>query len=62
MSRPWSSGPGILAAQVAEDKRFELLRDLRPNTLSKSVGVRPRQVIVVCDLELRPGPILCGRS
>ena len=33
-----------------------------PNTLSKSVGVRPRQVSAVCDLELRPGPVLGGRS
>ena len=31
------------------------------NTLSKSVDVRSRQVSVVCDLELRPGPVLCGR-
>jgi len=33
-----------------------------PNTLSKSVDVRSRQVSAVCDLELRPGPVLCGRS
>jgi hypothetical protein len=32
------------------------------STLSKSVGVGSRQVSVVCDLELRPGPVLCGRS
>ena len=29
-----------------------------PNTLSKSVDVRSRQVSAVCDLELRPGPVL----
>lgn len=32
------------------------------NTLSKSVDVRSRQVSAVCDLELRPGPVLRGRS
>ena len=37
-------------------------RGVAPNTLSKSVGVRSRQVSAVCDLELRPGPVLCGRS
>ena len=31
------------------------------HTLSKSVDVRSRQVSVVCDLELRPGPVLRGR-
>jgi hypothetical protein len=33
-----------------------------PNTLSKSVGVRSWQVSVVCDLEVRPGPVFGGRS
>jgi hypothetical protein len=33
-----------------------------PNTLSKSVGVRSWQVGAVCDLELRLGPVRCGRS
>ena len=33
----------------------------RPNTLSKSADVRSRQVSAVCDLELRPGPVLRGR-
>ena len=31
------------------------------NTLSKSADVCSRQVSVVCDLGLRPGPVLCGR-
>jgi hypothetical protein len=31
------------------------------NTLSKSAGVRSRQVSAVCDLQLRPGPVLRGR-
>jgi hypothetical protein len=37
-------------------------RGLAPNTLSKSVDVRSRQVSAVCDLELRPGTVLCGCS
>ena len=36
-------------------------RGLAPNTLSKSVDVRSRQVSVVCGLERRPGPVLCER-
>lgn len=45
----------------AEDKRFELLR-VALNTLSKYVDVRSWQVSAVCELELRPGPVPCGRS
>jgi hypothetical protein len=37
-------------------------RGVGSNTLSKSVGVRSRQVSAVCDLELRPGPVLCECS
>jgi hypothetical protein len=37
-------------------------RGVAPNTLSKSVDVCSRQVSAVCDLEFRPGPVLCGRS
>ena len=33
-----------------------------PRTLSKSVGVCSRQVSAVYGLELRPGPVLGGRS
>jgi hypothetical protein len=36
--------------------------DCCPPHASKSAGVRSRQFGAVCDLELRPAPILCGRS
>jgi hypothetical protein len=32
------------------------------NTLSQSVGACSHWVSAVCDLELRPGPVLCGCS
>jgi hypothetical protein len=47
-------GPDAKECQVGQDRL--------PNTLSKSVGVRSREVGAVCDLELRPRPVLCGRS
>ena len=38
------------------------LHEVCRNTLSgQSVDVRSQQVSVVCDLELRPGPVLSGR-
>jgi hypothetical protein len=53
-------GP-VVPAQHGRGMRDSDSRGLTPNTLSKPVGVRSRQVSRACDLELWPGPVLRGR-
>jgi hypothetical protein len=48
----------LMARRLAAWPRLSLVQE--PNTLSKSVDVRSREVSGVCDLELRPGPVIRG--
>src|SRR5437016_4824395 len=53
-----STKPGHRPRSAWQGMRDPDSRGLTPNTLSKSVDDRSRQVSMVCDLELRPGPVL----
>ena len=53
-------GP-VVPAQHGRGMRDPDSRELTPNTLSKSVDVRSRQVNMVRDLELRHGPVFRER-
>ena len=58
-SSVWLLRDGSLMARRLAAGRLSLVQE--PNTLSKSVDVCSCQVSAVCDLELRPGPVIRGR-